>query len=350
MNKNRVLLIMLVILLGTGAGMAKGQTNEENPFGVLEFLSWNNDWNNYQYPDQQTQEKAVSLMKEAGVGWVRVDFSWQYIEPLQGGFDFTKYDALVELLTRNNIGILGILDYTADWASPTRQWNCPNPNNTLFVKFASAVALRYKGKVKYWEVWNEPDSLVYWTPQDCMKGYVGLLKEVYAALKAIDPDCKVLNGGISSWLTGVNHLYDNGAQGYFDIMNLHIFETPFDDTAMKQAKAFIALTRKVMARNGDRGKGIWITEIGCPGVKSGLKVKNWWMGKNPSEKDQALWVRQVYKSLLKEASVEKVFWAFFRDTKDHWSTGVDYFGLVRNDFTKKPAFRAYKEAYQKWNK
>ena len=81
MNNNRVFLIMLLILFGTGAGMAKAQGNKDNPFGVLEFLHWNHDWNNFQYPDRKTLEKAIFLMKEAGVGWVRVDFSWQDIEP-----------------------------------------------------------------------------------------------------------------------------------------------------------------------------------------------------------------------------------------------------------------------------
>jgi hypothetical protein len=39
--------------------------------------------------------------------------------------------------------------------------------------------------------------------------------------------------------------------------------------------------------------------------------------------------------------VEKIFWAFFRDTPNHFGDGVDFFGLVRNDFSKKPAFTMY---------
>ncbi|MFH0827947.1 MAG: hypothetical protein V1919_02135, partial [Candidatus Omnitrophota bacterium] len=80
-----------------------------------------------------------------------------------------------------------------------------------------------------------------------------------------------------------------------------------------------------------------------------VRTKNWWMGKNPSEKLQAIWAKTVYTNLLKEKSVEKIFWAFFRDTNEHWKNGTDYFGLIRNDFSKKPAFEAYKEAYRKWN-
>ena len=42
--------------------------------------------------------------------------------------------------------------------------------------------------------------------------------------------------------------------------------------------------------------------------------------------------------------VEKIFWAFFRDTDHHFQCGTDYFGLVRLDFTPKPAYRAYRKA------
>lgn len=350
MNKSYIFLILLAIFFSVGVIMPQAGEKKENPFGVLEFLHWNHSWNNYQYPDRQTLEKAISLMKEAGVGSVRIDFIWQDIEPSRGKVDYSKYDALVDLLYRNNIQILGLLDYTADWASPAGQWNYPDSDNALFVKYASGVVQRYKDKVKYWELWNEPDSHTYWNPQDGLKSYVGLLKEVYVALKKIDPYCRILNGGIANGLTSVNHLYDNGAQGYFDIMNIHIFETPLDHSAIKRANAFVRLTKKIMARNGDSQKKIWVTEIGCPGVKRGTGVKNWWMGNNPSEKDQARWVSEIYDNLLKEKSVGMVFWAFFRDTNDHWKNGTDYFGLVRNDFSKKVSFEAYKEAYQKWSK
>jgi len=72
-------------------------------------LHWNHAWNNYQYSDRKALEKTISLMKEAGVGSVRLDFLWQDIEPVQGKTDYSKYDELVELLFQNNIQILGLL-------------------------------------------------------------------------------------------------------------------------------------------------------------------------------------------------------------------------------------------------
>jgi len=322
----------------------------DNPFGILAFLYWNHPWNNYLYPDEETLQRAVKLLKETHVGIVRMDFLWQDIESRQENWDFAKYDYIVDLLDKNNIKILGILEYYADWASPQQQWNYPAQDSSMFVKYCLKVVSRYKDRVKYWEVWNEPDSYTYWAIQDGLKSYCLLLKDVYTALKKIATECLILNGGLANGLASVNRLYDNGAKDYFDILNVHIFETPLDEIAIKRATSYLKAVHKVMARNGDGHKKIWVTEIGCPGVKNGLEVKNWWLGKNPSEEKQASWVKEVFTQLLVQPAVEKVFWAFFQDTKKHWDNGVDYFGLVRCDFSKKPSFNAYQRCFENWVK
>lgn len=109
-------------------------------------------------------------------------------------------------MSKNKINILGILNYSTDWASG-RGWNYPPEDNKLFVDYALKVVNRYKDKIKYWEVWNEPDSHTYWAKQDGLKSYCVLLKDVYIALKKLDPECKILNGGLANGMLSVNRLY-----------------------------------------------------------------------------------------------------------------------------------------------
>lgn len=322
--------------------------SEESPFGVLEFLPWNADWNNYKYPDRRSLERAVALMKEAGISWVRMDFLWEEIEPRQGSFAFSKHDALVKLLNQNDIHVLGILNYCAPWASDSGQWNSPPKNDAWFVAYAAKVITHYTGKVEYWEIWNEPDSPVYWSAQDGLKRYGELLKKVYQEAKRVNPQCKILNGGLAEGISSLNKLYDNGAGPYFDIVNLHYFEAPLRDGALGAVRNLPGLAYKVMARNGDGEKKIWITEIGCPGIPVGQQTNEWWLGTNPDEAAQARWVGQVYQILLRDAHVAKIFWAFFRDCSNHWNNGVDYFGLIRWDFSKKPAYETYKALTQEY--
>ncbi|MCX5696954.1 MAG: beta-galactosidase [Candidatus Omnitrophica bacterium] len=355
-RKALCIIFVFLILIGCQAQRERVRENRmtdpgsrrENPFGVLEFLHWNHPWNNHKYATRKDLEKAAALMREAGVGTVRMDFLWQDIEPQQGKFDFAKYDFIVELLRNNNITVLGILDYSVDWDSPQRKWNYPSKDHRRFIDYARKVVVRYRDKVKYWEVWNEPDSHTYWEPQDGLAGYCALLKDAYIALKEIDPECRILNGGLAGGLSSVNNLYDHGAKGYFDILNLHIFDSPLHPGALSRVKAYPKLAYKVMQRNGDGAKKIWITEIGCPGVPKGVKTNNWWMGNNPGEEEQAVWAKDVFSGLLKIERVEKIFWAFFRDTLEHWKDGTDYFGLVRWDFTKKGSYAAFKRCFESW--
>ncbi len=341
--------VLLVFCLNAQAGDMQSKPEDKNsPFGVLEFLHWNHPWNSYKYPGRSALNQAVGLMKEAGVSFVRLDFLWEDIEPEKGKFQFEKYDYIVDLLYKNNIGILGLLDYSAPWASPSQKWNNPSDNNRMFLEYARRVINRYKDKVKYWEVWNEPDSSIYWVKQDGLKSYCRLLKEAYLLAKNEDPECKILNGGFANGILSVNRLYDNGAKDYFDILNIHIFESPLNPQAIKRVLSYARLSYKVMQRNGDLDKKIWVTEIGSPGVKRGLKVKDWWLGRNPNERQQADWLRQVFTQLIREKNVERVFWAFFRDCNAHWKNGIDYFGLLRWDYSKKPAFFAYQGCVNKW--
>jgi hypothetical protein len=245
---------------------------------------------------------------------------------------------------------LGILDYSVEWNSPQGKWNHPSSDHKAFLAYVRKVAMRYKDKVKFWEVWNEPDSRVYWEPQDGLRSYCALLKDTYQALKKVNPDCRVLNGGLANGLSSVNNLYDHGAKGSFDILNLHIFESPLHPGALSRVLAYPRLAYKVMQRNGEGDKAIWITEIGCPGVAQGVKSSNWWMGDNPDEAAQAAWVEEVFGGLLKISKVKKVFWAFLRDTKEHWKNGTDYFGLVRWDFSPKAAYAAYQKSVESWRK
>ncbi len=319
-----------------------------HPFGMLAFLSWAHPWNSYKYASARDLEKAVDILKELGVSFVRVDFYWQDLEPEKGLYDFGKYDELVALCARRGVRVLAMLHYSAGWASSA--WNSPPDNDVDFVVFAQNVINRYKDRIKYWEIWNEPDSVCYWAPQDGMKRYADLLKKVYSAAKRVDPSCKVVLGGLTQGgYFALKNLYRLGAGGSFDIVNIHPFVNPLRPDPVGQVKVLYKGVRRLMEDNGDSAKKIWFTEIGCPGVRKPTKENGWWEGMSPTESQQAVFVRDVFGQVIDLPEVEKVFWAYFRDNDRHFNSGVDYFGLVRWDFSKKPAFAAYRNAARRWH-
>lgn len=319
-----------------------------NPFASLAFLNWDHKWNNFSYKGEKL-DKAVAALKKAGIAYVRMDFGWSDIEELEGKWDFSRYDRIVNLLSENNIRILGIFSYCAAWAAepPDFLWCSAPRDNKFFVNFSTAVIKRYKNKVKYWEVWNEPDARTYWRPQDMLVRYTSLLKDVYQAAKIEDPSCKILMGGLAEAYK-IEWIYKNGGRDYFDIVNVHVLNSPLRPAPVKTAQSAITQVKKIMARCEDSKKKIWVTEMGCPGVPKKSTVKQWWNGKNPDEQQQAEWVKLVYTDFIKDEQVDKVFWAFFRDTEAHFGSGVDYFGLISSDFSEKPSYQALTAIIKNW--
>ena len=342
-------LFIASLFLGTVHASTQDPRDSDSPFGVLEFFAWGHDWNNYHY-DPDKIAKAADLMKEAGVSFVRMDFLRSDIEPAQGRYDFAKYDRIVDILTERGIKILGLLEYNPSWVTP---WNHV-PDAESYVWYARQVVGHYKGRIKYWEIWNEPDSAVYWVPQDDMRAYTALLKNIYRALKEVDPTCSVELGGLAATHSlRLKQIYKNGGGDSFDAVNIHPFVDPRSSNPMRSLKGAYLGLYKEMQKNGDEQKPIWFTEIGCPGVPKDRwdeKTRGWFLGTSGDEEEQARWVEKVYGEPLRWKSVQKIFWAFFRDTPGHFKSGVDYFGLVRSDFSKKPAFESYKKITASHNK
>lgn len=330
-----------VFLLSAFSAWAEPDARDSNsPFGVLDFPHWDHDWNAHHYSGDKV-ERAARLMQEAGIGFIRMDFLWDDIEPEKGRFVFDKYDRIVDIFSRHQIKILAMLDYNTSWGGDN--WNSA-PDAELFANYARRVVDRYKDRIKYWEIWNEPDQAIYWVPQDDLKAYTELLKKIYPIIKSEDPTAVVVLGGLSGGcVLPLKRIYKNGGGPYFDVVNIHPFANPIKPTGFTEFRGAYRGSLKVMQAYGDGDKPIWFTEIGSPGMDAPLKAPNWWLGENPDEIQQAAWVEKIYTEALKWKGVKKIFWAFFRDTPDHFLSGTDFFGLVREDFSLKPSYKAYQK-------
>lgn len=248
----KFILFLSILFLPFSAYAGNDPRDSDSPYGVLAFLPWNHFWNGYFYNTEERIEKSARLMKKAGIGFVRMDFLWYDIEPECDIFDFKKHDRIVDILNKNNIKVLGILHYNPRWDN--EPWNkAPNPQ--LFEKYACAVVAHFKDRVKYWEIWNEPDEKTYWAPQDDMKAYTELLKSIYPAIKKTDPTCRVLMGGVSkTQALSLKRIYKNGGKDFFDIVNIHPFISPLNSRAINMVEGIYKGVYKVMQEYGDENK------------------------------------------------------------------------------------------------
>lgn len=318
--------------------------------GVTEHLDlW---WGHLDSLDDVRQ--ACALLREAGVPIVRWDFSWPALEPFAGVPEWGLHDILVSIVRENGLESLGILDYTPPWASghewadPYESWNYLAPQRLSdWGTFVFRTVDRYKGHVRQWAIWNEPNLSTFFAPAD-PAAYTALLREAYLAAKYADPNTFVVGGNLATpdnpahfvdWdgrpakaLTAEDFLagmYASGAAGYYDALSFHPYTNPLHgtDSLIDKVSAF----RAVMRDHGDAATPLWVTELGWPTMADGV-----------SEDQQAQWLTDSLTALLNSGEVSAVFWYNLRDKGSDPSAWEDNLGLAHYDWSPKPAYVALK--------
>ncbi len=322
-------------------------------FGINEVLGWPG-----LYPPDRL-EQSLGLIAQAGIGWVRLNWAWKDLQPQQGPFDYAHLDAVAQIATAHHIQVLPILMAVPAWSStapdelkaqrgnlsPVDRYRPKNMADWL--QYVREVVERYDSdglddapgspRIAYWEVWNEPNIPEFWPPTPNAAEYLTLLKATYQAIKATDPTAKVVLGGLAN--AGFNAdgssylqtLYDLGAAPYFDVVSIHIYSYP--PLGIAPVQNAVTGVRTIMDTHNDKGKPLWLTEIGWS------DAPNSWGAKTVSQNDIANFLKAVYTAPL---PADAIFWYNFRNIFAN-STGVENnFGLVNADFTPKPAYNTYK--------
>lgn len=178
--------------------------------------------------------------------------------------------------------------------------------------------------------------------------YTKLLKAAYGAIKAADPTALVITAGLAPACTCNSNMkpqdfllgiYAAGGKGYFDAVGMHPYTFPALPTATDGSAYWWTSMgkdlRAIMAANGDLSKTIWPTEYGAPtgGPAGSGKV---------SERTQAAMLTAAYNLNQDAAWAGPLFWYCLNDPGTDTSTAENFFGLLRYNKTKKPAYAALK--------
>ncbi len=297
-------------------------------------------------------DKTFQMVREMGAPWAVEYFPWPYVEPHQGQFNWSHPDLVVDAACAQGITLIARIDSVPDWARPknTTSRYLDEAHYDDYVDFVCAFVQRYKDKVHYYIVWNEPNVAFEWGYRPVSpEAYTGLLHAIYPRIKEVDPNAQVIAAGLAptleesdmamSDLTYLQRMYDAGAKDYFDIMSVHAYgwKFPPDDPADPQRINFsrTALTRQVMERNGDSDKPIFITEGGWN------DHPRWTKAVRPAQRVE--YTVRAYQKADEEWPWCQVvaLWAFRLPAPSH--TYNDYFTFVNFDFTPKPVYEAVRK-------
>ena len=124
-----------------------------------------------------------------------------------------------------------------------------------------AIMERFKGRIKYVEVCNEPNF------SGGIEDYFKIHKAAYDVIKAVDPNTKVMGPAtVNIDLNWLKRLYELGFKDVSDIVAVHDYEG-HESIDPVHWKWKFGEARKIMAQFGDANKPIWQTERAISGVR-----------------------------------------------------------------------------------
>ena len=326
--------------------------------------------------DPAKVERELELLARAGIGLIRQEIQWVEIEPHAKGVyidnhgedSWAKFDRMVNLAQGFGIEVLARLDRPPPWATPgfnpqdNPSIQMPPADFTDFADFAAAVAERYRGQVKYFQIWNEPNLFGEWggRPPD-PAAYLDMLREVGAAIRAANPDAVIVLAGLAptietgpdnlSDLLFLERLYQLGAKGAFDIassMSYGLFTGPRDPRIEAPRTNFprAVLWREIMEAHGDAGTPIWASEYGWMSLPPGWQGNQGIWG-NHSAADQAAWtvdgIRRARDQWPWLPTI--IVWASRWPHDTHPDDPTPFFALLTKDLEPREPMLALERAY-----
>lgn len=200
-------------LAARGAGPTDAITL--SPFGIGSCHS-----NNY---SAEADARWVPQMVAIGITNHRTAHtSWDAVEPREGKWAFDALDAQMAYLESQHITFGGILAGNPKWSAKGTH-GLPMNNLAGWSRYVSETVKHCKGRIKDWEVWNEPPNGT--APHQTAADYGRLVCAACDAAKAADPECRI---GIAAKSVAINYLDQaiaSGAKGHFDYVTLHPYET-----------------------------------------------------------------------------------------------------------------------------
>ena len=334
-----IFLLILIIAPGRRAITVRAQEPPDPRFGIVEAF-----W---------APEEAAEL----NVGWERILFYWREIQPT-GPDDWNTLHVLEEWLAQANSSgrtVVGLIKNTPPWASedgteagiPKGLYLDVDDPDNLWAEFVRKIAAYYSIRnVHHWIIWNEPEipkGVYGYEFAGTTREYYRLLKVAYQVIKEVDPDSVVHLAGLTWWHDQeyLDRLFqiareDDDAEAnefFFDVISLHLY------FRSETVKTIIDEVNKIQEKYGF-DKPIWLNETNAPPNKDPE-----WPVERPQfevDLDQQSWFIAQSLALGFAAGAQRI--SVYKLLDIHLPPGGESFGLLRPDFSQRPAYLAYMTA------
>jgi len=276
-------------------------------------------------------------------------------------YRWAGYDQVIVGAARRGIRVMPALSGSPRWVAP-RPFNPPQTAAARqgFYDFARAAADRYgpngyiwgpgipsSARPLDWQIWNEPNTNVYWSNRPNASEYARLLRGASAAANAGDSAVRIVTAGMTfpapsqgidprTFLRSMVR-YDPNIKYTFSSLGLHPY-APYPSRVIEG----IRLMRSTM--NALRvSRPIHMTEIGWSSASPNGRLQ---VGSKQDDYLRELYQRLLgtggYSSAARRYNVSGAIWFALQDINDPYLTWSKTTGLFYTNGNAKPSWSALK--------
>jgi hypothetical protein len=289
-------------------------------------------------------EWDIEELHKGGVAFLRIDFRWDVLQPSAGSaFQWLHFDRIVRWAVDRGMWILAGLGGTPEWAVDPARMNAdrrayradayPAANLDLWSNYVAQVVGRYAQRgVRYWGVWNEPDSfnepanVCFWRGSQ-QEFFDGVLTRAIDVLRFLGPDHRVCVPDLARadapnvpwhphWLRDL--LARFGAN--IHAATVHVYRGTGDGSDVIGGAA--AARNLVNQYNASHGRQIelWITETGWHTGQHSEATISSKIQDLCAETRRAPWVRKIFPYTWSDSPAEVFsFKSSPRTTRQQWA-------------------------------
>ncbi len=256
----------------------------------------------------------VEAISRAGFGIVRVDFTWNVMEPRPGAYRWDISDGVVQDAEARGVEVFGILGYCPQWASSGKDEFYPPRSQAEWQAFVNAIVSRYRGHVRFWSLWNEPnsDSFFHGSVEQFIRQV--LIPGAQAA-KAADPNCRIVGPELAHlegahWDTWLDRILAEAGPS-IDVISHHCYKPkpnevfrmlegpsrPWDSKPVQQ----------IIEKNRQQGKPFWLSEFGWESTKVGQDRQTGYLISMLRQAPKRRWISRIFIYELRDSPREPGF-------------------------------------------
>ena len=286
---------------------------------------------------RDSRSQGNQLLRDAGIESVRTDAHWAFLERnrdrLKVEPHWYRYLAGTEAHGLDSLFILGYGNiFHGDGEKPRSE-----PVRAAFNRYVAFVAQQFRGRIKHYEIWNEWDVENPTDPQ-FTQDYARLITDAAGIIRQHDPDAKVLAGAVTT--KGIEsgfalRLIEAGVMQSIDGLSLHPY-VHCRGRGKNTPEAWIEWLADVdMELSAAAGQPVplYLTEMSWPAYQGSCGI---------DESLQAAYLARSFLLVKTLPNVRGYWWYDLRNDGTDKREREHNFGLLRQDYALKPAYRVLK--------